>query len=140
MRYLALFGRAAFAAIFLLTAFGHFSPQTIAYSAQQGVPLAGFLVPASGVLAFAGGLSVLLGYRTRLGAWALVLFLVPVTLTMHAFWTMSDPLMAQIHQAMFFKNVSMLGGALLLADHGAGALSVDARRRAPVLPEEAVLA
>ena len=140
MRYLALLGRAAFATIFLLTAFGHFSPQTIAYSAQQGVPLAGLLVPASGLLALAGGLSVLLGYRARLGAWALVLFLVPVTLTMHAFWTMSDPMTAQLHQAMFLKNVSMLGGALLIAYHGAGELSLDARRHAPVRRTEEAIA
>jgi len=53
---------------------GHFTKQLIGYAASQGVPLASVAVPLSGVLAFAGGLSILLGYRVRLGAWLLVLF------------------------------------------------------------------
>ena len=66
-------------------------PQLVKYAAGSGVPLPGLLVPLSGLLATAGGLSVLLGYRARLGAWALVLFLIPVTLIMHAFWKATDP-------------------------------------------------
>jgi putative oxidoreductase len=90
--------------------------------------LASLLVPFSGVLAFAGGLSILLGYRAKLGAWLIALFLVPVTLMMHNFWAVHDPMMAQIHMAMFMKNVSMLGGALLISQFGAGSFSLDARR------------
>jgi putative oxidoreductase len=140
MRSLALAGRVAFGAIFLLTAFGHFSPQTISYAAQQGIPFASFLVPASGLLAFAGGLSVILGYRARLGAWLLVAFLVPVTLTMHAFWAVQEPMMAQMQQAMFMKNLSMLGGALIIAYFGAGPLSLDARRAVPVTRSQEAVA
>lgn len=127
-RYLVPAGRALYATIFLMTLLSHFSQQSIAYAAQQGVPMAGLLVPLSGVIAAAGGASVLLGYRARLGAWLLVLFLVPVTLTMHNFWAVTDPMAAQLQWAMFFKNVSMLGGALLIAYFGAGPLSLDARR------------
>jgi putative oxidoreductase len=80
------------------------------------------------VIALAGGLSIVLGYHARIGGWLLVLFLVPVTLMMHKFWAATDPQMAQMQQAMFLKNVSMLGGALLIAHFGAGPLSLDARR------------
>ncbi len=128
-RYLVPLGRAAFAAIFLMAGAGHFSPQTIAFAAQAGVPAARLLVPLSGLLALAGGLSVLLGYHARIGAWLLVLFLVPVTVMMHNFWTVADPIMAQLQQAMFMKNVSMVGGALLVAYFGAGPVSFDARAR-----------
>jgi putative oxidoreductase len=121
-------GRVLFAAIFLVAGLGHFSAQTIAYAAQTGLPLAGVLVPLSGVMALVGGASVALGYHARIGAWLLVLFLVPVTLQMHAFWTVQDPMMAQVEQAMFMKNASMLGAALLLARWGAGPYSLDARR------------
>jgi len=130
MRYAVPLGRLLFALIFLNSIIGHFSPQTIAFSAQAGVPMASLLVPLSGVLAFAGGLSIALGYRARLGAWLLVAFLVPVTLKMHAFWAMPDPMMAQMHQVMFFKNLSMLGAALMIAYFGAGPISIDARNRA----------
>jgi len=87
--------------------------------------MASLLVPLSGVLSFVGGLSILLGYKTSLGAWMLVAFLLPVTLMMHAFWKASDPLVVHTQQAMFMKNVALLGAALLIAQCGAGALSLD---------------
>jgi len=121
-------GRILFATIFILSGFFHFSHQDIAYAVQAGVPMANFLVPASGILALLGGLSILLGYRAKIGAWLLVLFLVPVTLAMHNFWAVKDPMMAQMQMAMFMKNVSMLGGALLISQFGAGPLSLDAKR------------
>jgi putative oxidoreductase len=80
------------------------------------------------VVAIAGGLGILLGYRAKLGGWLLVLFLVPVTLMMHKFWLVQDPMMAQIQMILFMKNVSMLGGALLISRFGAGPFSLDARR------------
>jgi len=69
-------GRFLFALIFLMAGANHFNKQTIGYAASQGVPLAAIAVPLSGVLAIAGGLSILLGYRAKLGAWLIVLFLV----------------------------------------------------------------
>ena len=121
-------GRFFFALIFLMAAPNHFSAKTIAFSASQGVPLASIAVPLSGVVAIAGGLSILLGYRAKLGAWLIVLFLIPVTLMLHKFWTVTDPMMAQIQMILFMKNVSMLGGALLISHFGAGPFSLDARR------------
>lgn len=111
-----------------MTALGHFSAQYIGYAAQQGVPAASLLVPLSGVIATAGGLSIALGYKAKVGAWLLVLFLVPVTFTMHNFWAVTDPMMRGVQLAMFMKNLSMLGAALLIAHFGAGPLSLDARR------------
>ena len=128
LRFVVPLGRALFAAIFIAAAFGHFSHQTVAYAARQGVPLADIAVPLSGLLAMAGGLSVLLGYHAKIGAWLLVLFLLPVTFMMHRFWAVDDPMMVAIQQAMFMKNLSMLGGALLVAFFGAGPFSIDARQ------------
>jgi putative oxidoreductase len=127
--YLVPVGRAFFAAIFLMSAFGNFSQRAIDQAARQGVPLATIAVPLAALISLAGGLSILLGYRARLGGWLIVLFLVPVTLMMHRFWAVSDPMAARIQQVMFMKNLSMLGGALLIAHFGAGPASLDARRR-----------
>jgi putative oxidoreductase len=127
LRYAVPFGRFLFALIFLMAGLTHFNSETIAYAASQGVPLASVAVPLSGVLALAGGLSVALGYKTRIGALLLVLFLVPVTLMMHRFWGLSDPQAAMMQQGMFMKNLSMLGGAILLGYFGAGPLSIDQR-------------
>jgi putative oxidoreductase len=121
-------GRFLFALIFLMAGANHFNKQTIGYAASQGVPLAAIAVPLSGVLAIAGGLSILLGYRAKLGAWLIVLFLIPVTLMMHKFWAVQDPMMAQVQMILFMKNVAMLGAALLITQFGAGPFSLDDRR------------
>jgi putative oxidoreductase len=120
-------GRFLFALIFLMSAPMHFSGRSIAYAASQGVPLASIAVPLSGVIAFAGGLSILLGYRVKIGAWLVVLFLAAVTPMMHNFWTVADPMMHQMQFIMFMKNLSMMGGALFISQAGAGPWSLDAR-------------
>ena len=126
MKSLVLLGRILYSSIFVMASLGHFTPGTIGYAAAQGVPLAAIAVPLSGVLALLGGLSVALGYKARWGAWLLVLFLVPVTVMLHNFWAVTDPAMAQMQQIMFMKNLSMLGGAVLISYFGAGPLSLDA--------------
>ena len=65
-------GRLLFTALFVIAGMGHFFPPTAAYAASQGVPAASILVPLSGVLAWAGAFSILLGYRAKIGAWLLV--------------------------------------------------------------------
>jgi putative oxidoreductase len=124
-----LFGRLLFGLIFVMAGPNNFASQTIAYAASQGAPLASIAVPLSGAIALAGGLSILLGYRAKIGAWLIVLFLAGVTPVMHNFWAVTDPMMHQMQMIMFMKNVSMLGGALLISQFGAGPWSLDARRK-----------
>jgi putative oxidoreductase len=126
---LVLLGRLFFALIFVVAGANHFASQTIAYAASQGAPMAAISVPLAGVLALLGGLSILLGYRAKLGAWLIALFLVAVTPVMHNFWAVTDPMMRQMQMIMFMKNVSMLGGALLISQFGAGPWSLDARKK-----------
>ncbi len=128
MRILFPIGRVLFALIFITAAPRHFTWEGIHHAADLGVPLAGLLVPVAGVMALAGGLSVALGWKARWGAWTLVAFLIPVTWMMHAFWKLSDAAAFHIQQAMFVKNLSMLGAALLLTQFGAGAMSIGGRR------------
>jgi putative oxidoreductase len=125
---IVLLGRICFALIFLLSGPRHFMGQTIAYAASQGVPLASILVPISGALAVLGALSIIIGYQAKLGAWLIVIFLLCVTPMMHKFWAVADPMAQQIQMVMFLKNVSMLGGALLITQLGAGPFSLDSRR------------
>jgi len=125
---LVLLGRLLFALIFLMSAPSDFKTQVIGYVASQGVPLASIGVPLMGVISLVGGLSILLGYRAKIGAWLIVLFLVVVTPLMHRFWGVADPNMAQTQMINFLKNLSLLGGALLITQFGAGPLSLDARR------------
>ncbi len=121
---LTLLGRVLYSSIFIFASFGHFTRGTIDYAAQQGVAYSEVLVPLSGILALLGGLSILLGYRAKIGALLLILFLVPVTLMMHNFWTVNDPAMHQLQMVMFMKNVSILGAALIIFHFGSGPLSI----------------
>lgn len=127
LNYLVLPGRIFYSAIFIMAAPNHFSANTIAYAVNQGVPLASLAVPLSGVIAGVGGLSILLGFKARFGAWLIVLFLLPVTVMMHKFWGLADPAAAGLQQVMFMKNLSMLGAALCFTHFGSGPFSLDRR-------------
>lgn len=124
MNAIPLVGRILFSLIFVMSGLNHFSAQTIGYAASMGVPMANILVPISGVLAILGGLSIILGLKTRIGAVLIVLFLVPVTFMMHNFWAKTDPMARQMDMIQFMKNISMLGGALIIMYWGGGPLSV----------------
>jgi len=125
-RYLALIGRQLFSVIFIIASAGHFTPGTIALASQHGVPMAGLLVPLSGLIALTGGLSILFGYRARIGGALLVLFLVPVTFTMHDFWAAPDQATFRLELVLFARNIVLLGCALLVTHVGSGPLSLDA--------------
>ena len=125
MKIIVLLGRIFFSLIFLMTAMTHFSKGSVGYAASKGVPAASIAVPLAGVIAILGAISIILGFKARWGAWLIVLFLIPVTLMMHDFWTVTDPQMRGMQMAMFMKNVSMLGGALMITYFGSGPLSVD---------------
>jgi putative oxidoreductase len=124
-RFFLLAGRIFYSVIFIMAAPGLISNKMTGYATSHGVPMASLLVPVAGILALLGGLSILFGYKARLGAWALIIFLVPVTLIMHNFWAMSDPTQAQMQLIHFMKNMSLLGGAFMIAYFGSGHLSLD---------------
>lgn len=123
--YFVALGRVGFALLFVLSGLNHFSQTMVDYAAASGVPLASVLVPLSGVLAIVGGLSVALGYQARWGALLLIVFLIPVTLTMHSFWTFTEPALRQMQMIHFMKNLSLLGTTFLLLHFGSGPASLD---------------
>ena len=128
MALFSLLGRALVTVVFFVSVPAHFGPVDLRYAVAAGVPMAKVVVPATGLLALIGSISVLLGYRAKLGAWLLVLFLVPVTLTMHQFWSAQDAMMAQLQMGMFIRNLAIIGGALMISQYGPGPWSLDGRR------------
>ncbi len=125
MRYLVLTGRILYSLIFLMAILGHLKKETIEHASAHGVPMAAVLVPLSGVFATLGGLSIALGFKTKTGAWFVILFLVPVTLTMHAFWKETEAMQIQMQMNNFMKNTALIGAALIISYFGAGPLSFD---------------
>jgi putative oxidoreductase len=127
MKAIVLIGRIFYSLIFVMSGIGHFKHQAISYGASKGVFMPEILVPLAGILAIVSGLSVMLGYKAKWGAWGLVLFLVPVTLVMHNFWALSDPMDQMVQKIMFMKNISMLGAALLISYFGSGPISIESK-------------
>jgi putative oxidoreductase len=118
-------GRLMLSAIFLKTGiqsiFSFAAVQQI--MANHGIPLAALLLAGSIILRIGGGLSVLLGYKAKWGAWALIIFLIPTTLIFHTQFSNS----AQMTQ--FLKNLAILGGLLMVVSFGPGAISIDNRSK-----------
>lgn len=119
--------RLGIGAIFLVSGLGKLAgwEGTAAYAGSHGVPA--FLLAGATALELLGAVSLLLGWKTRLGAAALLAFLVPVTLVFHAFWA-AHGAEVQLQTIQFLKNVSIGGGVIAIFAAGPGALSLDAVR------------
>ena len=113
---LILIGRLLLGGFFINSGFKHFSNLTMmaGYSQSKGIPSPKAAVVFSGLLLLIGGLSILLGVYPTVGTLALVLFLVPVTFMMHAFWKVKDPMARMGETVNFTKNLALLGAALML--------------------------
>ena len=116
MEILFFIGRIIVGAYWLMNAYNHFTQlkAMIPYAQSKGVPMASLLVPGSGLLLLAGGLSMLTGLYPTLGVLALILFLLPVTFTMHNFWAIKDPQMKMGEMVNFTKNMALLGFSLMI--------------------------
>lgn len=116
--YLSLLARIFLSAIFLWSGINKILHPiaTQENMIAHGMPLTSVFLVGAIALEILGGLSVLLGIKTRWGAAMLIVFLIPATLIFHTDFT------TEIEQAMFFKNLAMLSGLLMLIQYGGGDL------------------
>ena len=121
-KYVNLVGRILLGHIFLLAGLNKIAgyAATQGYMESMGVP--GALLPLVILLEVGGGLAVILGWQTRLAAYALALFTVVAAVIFHS--NLAD----QMQMIMFMKNFAITGGLLILAVNGAGGLSLDKRK------------
>ena len=127
----SLIGRLLLAALFLpagLSKIGGFDG-TVGYIASAGLPMPQLAAVVAIAVEVLAPTALILGWGTRWAALVLALFTLVATLGFHNFWAMPAD-QAYLQQLMFFKNIAVVGGLLVLAAHGAGALSLDARRKA----------
>lgn len=128
----ALVARALIAAIFLISGTAKLLDPagTNAYIASQGLPAVDLMRILAALAEIGGGLSILFGALTRVGAIGLIVFLSITTLVFHDFWSLAgDERKTQMVQ--FTKNLAILGGLALLVAYGPGRYSVDAKLREP---------
>lgn len=127
---LSLAGRVLLALIFVLAGPGKLANPagTAAYMASSGLPANHLLALAVGAFELLAGLALIIGFQTRWAALALAGFTLVASFMFHAFWALPAE-QQMMQQLLFMKNIALAGGLLVLAAHGAGALSLDARRR-----------
>jgi putative oxidoreductase len=124
----SLAGRILLAVLFLpagiakLTGFAG----TVGYISSVGLPLATLGAIIALVVEIGGGLALLAGYRTRAAALVLAVFTLVASVFFHAYWAAPAD-QAMVAELLFFKNIAIVGGLLILAAHGAGAWALDAR-------------
>lgn len=127
---LALIGRILLAILFVPAGFGKIAgfAGTVGYATAMGMPLPQVGVAVALVVELFGGLALLLGYRTRIVALALAVFTLVASYFFHAYWAVPAE-QQMMQQLLFFKNIAIIGGLLAFAAFGAGAFSLDARRK-----------
>lgn len=116
MGFFLLLARILFSAIFIQSGFGHImnAGEMGEYAQNKNVPLPKVAVFVTGVMILLGGISILLGLWVNIGAWLLIVFLLPTAFIMHDFWTVEDPMDQQNEQIHFMKDIALAGGAFLI--------------------------
>ena len=125
---LALAGRLLLAALFLPAGINKIMgfEGTVGYIGSVGLPMPAVLAVIAIVIEIVAPLALIAGYGTRIAALVLAVFTAVATVLFHNYWAM--PAEQQfIQQLMFFKNVGVVGGLLVLGAWGAGAWSVEGR-------------
>lgn len=123
MKYLPLAARLCLCLIFLKAGISHIGDfnSTVEMMTNKGLPLANILLLVTVIFQLLGGLSLLLGYKVKIGSTLLIIFLIPATLVFH------NPLADSGEINSFLKNIGLIGGLLMVIYSGAGTLSLDSR-------------
>ena len=119
---LTLAGRALFTLIFFASGITHFTDiEGYVSLMHEAIPFRTFWVLVSGVVELLGAVMILTNRRARLGAWLIVLFLVPVTITVHGYEMIfaETERMRAMQLSFFLKGLAMTGCALLITQLGA---------------------
>ncbi len=136
-----LVGRIALGAIFVksglqkLLALSAFA----ASLAGRGVPQSSFWAVVGATVEFVGGIMILTGLKARYASLLMILFVIVATGISHRYWEFAEAAARRTQESQFFKNLSILGGFVLLFATGAGRFSLDAwlaGRKKPASPAQ----
>jgi putative oxidoreductase len=127
---LTLVGRVLLVALFLPAGISKITgfAGTAGWIASVGLPAPQLATVVAILVEVVGSAALLVGFQTRIAALVLAVFTLVATVIFHAFWALpADQQMVQ--QLMFFKNFAVIGGLLVLAASGPGALSIEGRKQ-----------
>ena len=119
-KYVWALGRILLVLIYFMGGFGLLSGSVpVEYAAGKGVPA--ILVWIGYAIKLFGGLAVIIGFQTRIAAVLLIAFTIGTAFIFHPFWVEGQ-------SSTFWKEISLIGGLLVVAAVGPGELSVDGRK------------
>jgi putative oxidoreductase len=127
-----LVGRVALGAIFVksglqkLLALGAFA----SVLSSRGLPDAAMWAGIGATVEFIGGVLIVTGFQTRLASLLMILFVIVATGISHRYWEFAEPA-RRLQESQFFKNLSIVGGFVLLFVIGSGRYGVDRLWRRP---------
>ena len=123
---LNLIGRVLIAALFLpagITKLTNFAG-TVGYFTSLGITAPSFMTGVVIAVEILGSIAILLGFRTALASIGLAAFTLIASVIGHAYWAAPAD-QAFIAQLLFFKNIAVIGGLLVLASVGSGKFGID---------------
>jgi len=137
-----LAGRIVLGAIFVksglqkLLALGAFA----ASLAGRGVPQSSFWALVGATVEFVGGILIITGLKARYASLLMILFVIVATGISHRYWDFAEAAARRAQESQFFKNLSIIGGFILLFATGPGRFSLDgwlasSRRNNPKKPD-----
>ncbi len=124
----ALVGRVLLASLFVISGFGKITgfSGTAAFMASKGMPMPEVLLVGAIAVELGAGLLLALGWQARWAALAIFLFTIPATLIFHNPAGL-DAQAAQAQMTHLLKNLSIMGGMLMVVAYGPGAWSLEGR-------------
>lgn len=111
-----LIGRIMFGGYFVMMGFNHFKNNKMlaGYASSKKIPMPGLAVYFSGLLIFFGGVGIIFGMYPIISLILIIVFLLPVSFLIHSYWKNSDPMAKMADMTHFFKNMALVGAALML--------------------------
>ncbi|HEY1196532.1 DoxX family protein [Flavobacterium sp.] len=117
--------RILFALQFLTAMDTLFGNKAVQGAAASGFPFPELTAKIAALTALSGSVSIILGYKAKIGGLLIAAFLIPVTFSMHAYWNIDEPAMRIQQSISFYKNINAIGGAMIISYFGSGPFSID---------------
>lgn len=111
-----LIGRIMFGGYFVMMGLNHFGNHKMltGYATSKKIPMPSLAVYFSGILIFLGGAGIISGWHPIVSLVLIMAFLIPVSFLIHSYWKNSDPMAKIADMTHFFKNMALIGAALML--------------------------
>jgi putative oxidoreductase len=113
--WMHLAARVIFAGSLMILSAGNFTSHENTASRTPPVPKGAMV--ASGIMVWAGAIMIASGWHRFIGSGLVILFLIPVSLRMHNYWSQTDSVARMVNRAQFWKNVGLAGAALFFATY-----------------------